>query len=41
MAKSQRRSNKELRKPKKPAMPKQNASKPSLKGAPVAIATKV
>ena len=32
MAKSQRRSNKEIRKPKKAETPKQNASKPSLKG---------
>lgn len=33
MAKSQRRSSKEVRKPKKDPPPKQNASKPSLKGA--------
>lgn len=32
MAKSQRRGNKEVRKPKKPVPPKPNASKPSLKG---------
>lgn len=35
MAKSQRKSNKEVRKPKKPAPPKPNASKPSLKGTPL------
>lgn len=34
MAKSQRRGSKEIRKPKKPQPPKQNASNPSLKGAP-------
>ena len=32
MAKGQRRSGKEIRKPKKAQPPKQNASKPSLKG---------
>ena len=32
MAKGQRRGNKEVRKPKKPAPPKPNASAPSLKG---------
>ncbi|NIJ63075.1 hypothetical protein FHR20_000006 [Sphingomonas leidyi] len=32
MAKSQRRGNKEVRKPKKAGPPKQNASAPSLKG---------
>lgn len=32
MAKSQRRSSKEVRKPKKPAPPKPNASNPSQKG---------
>jgi hypothetical protein len=32
MAKSQRKSTKEVRKPKKPAPPKPNASKPSVKG---------
>jgi len=35
MAKSQRKSSKEVRKPKKPGPPKTNASKPSLKGAVV------
>lgn len=34
MAKGQQRSGKEQRKPKKPAPPKPNASKPSLKGTP-------
>jgi len=34
MAKSQRRSSKEPRKPKKQAPPKPNASKPSVKGTP-------
>jgi hypothetical protein len=34
MAKSQRRGSKEIRKPKKAQPPKQNASKPSLKGVP-------
>ncbi len=33
MAKSQRKSSKEVRKPKKEAPPQPNASKPSLKGA--------
>lgn len=32
MAKGQRKSTKEVRKPKKPAAPKPNASNPSLKG---------
>jgi len=32
MAKSQQKSNKEVRKPKKAAPPKQNASAPSTKG---------
>ncbi len=32
MANSQRKSSKEIRKPKKPEPPKQNASAPSLKG---------
>jgi len=32
MAKSQRKSSKEIRKPKKEAPPKPNASNPSLKG---------
>ncbi len=35
MSKGQRKSNKEIRKPKKPAAPKQNASETSLKGSPV------
>ncbi len=34
MAKSERRGNKETRKPKKAGPPKQNASNPSLKGVP-------
>lgn len=34
MAKSERRGNKETRKPKKAGPPKQNASNPSVKGAP-------
>jgi len=34
MAKGQQRGNREARKPKKPAPPKQNASNPSLKGTP-------
>ena len=34
MAKGQQKSNKEARKPKKEAPPKQNASKPSTKGTP-------
>lgn len=37
MAKGQRKSNKEDRKPKKAGPPKQNASKPLLKGAPTLI----
>lgn len=40
MAKGQRKSNKEPRKPKKAAPPKPNASKPSLKGGASAIAVK-
>jgi hypothetical protein len=36
MAKAQKRSNKELRKPKQPKAPKTLAAKPSLKGTPVA-----
>lgn len=32
MAKSQRKGNKEVRKPRKPGPPKTNASQPSLKG---------
>ena len=35
MAKSQRKGNKETRKPKKAGPPKQNGSNPSLKGIPV------
>lgn len=34
MAKGQQKSNKEIRKPKKEAPPKQNASNPSTKGTP-------
>lgn len=34
MAKGQRKTTREVRKPKKEAPPKPNASKPSLKGAP-------
>jgi hypothetical protein len=34
MAKSQKKSNKEVRKPKAEKPPKQNASAPSAKGAP-------
>ena len=40
MAKSQRKSNKEIRKPKKAGPPKANASNPSLKGNAAAIAPK-
>jgi hypothetical protein len=40
MAKSQRKGNKEIRKPKKPAPPKPNASNPSLKGQPLAKSAK-
>lgn len=36
MAKGEQRGNREARKPKKPAPPKQNASNPSLKGMPQA-----
>jgi hypothetical protein len=36
MAKSQRRSNTEVRKPKTPAQPEPNTSSPSLKGIPPA-----
>ena len=36
MAKSQRRSNREVRKPKKEEPPRRNASQPSLKGTPLA-----
>jgi len=35
MAKSQQKSNREIRKPKKAAPPKPNASQPSQKGVPV------
>lgn len=35
VAKGQRKSNKEIRKPKKPEPPKLNASNPSTKGTPV------
>jgi hypothetical protein len=35
MAKGQQKSSREARKPKKPGPPKQNASKPSVKGTPV------
>lgn len=37
MAKSERRGNKEVRKPKKAGLPKQNASNPSVKGAPAPL----
>lgn len=36
MAKGERKSNKEIRKPKKAGPPKQNASNPSVKGKPAA-----
>lgn len=36
MAKAQKKSNKEVRKPKKPAPPKANAAKPTQKGTPAA-----
>ena len=39
MAKSQKKSNKEVRKPKAEKAPKQNASQPSSKAQPVGIAT--
>ncbi len=39
MAKSQKKSNKEVRKPKAEKPPKQNASQPSSKGQAVGIAT--
>ncbi len=39
MAKGQRKSNREIRKPKKEAPAKPNASNPSLKGVPVPVAT--
>lgn len=40
MAKGEQRGNREARKPKKPGPPKQNASNPSLKGAPQVQAPK-
>lgn len=40
MAKGQQRGNREVRKPKKPEPPKQNASNPSLKGTPPAQQSK-
>ena len=39
MAKSQKKSNKEVRKPKAEKAPKQNASNPTTKGNPVAMTT--
>ena len=39
MAKSQKKSNKEVRKPKAEKAPKANASNPTTKGKPVAITT--
>ncbi len=39
MAKSQKKSSKEVRKPKAEKAPKPNASNPSTKGNPVGIAT--
>ena len=39
MAKSQKKSNKEVRKPKAEKAPKQNASNPSTKDKPVGIVT--
>jgi hypothetical protein len=39
MAKGQKKSNKEVRKPKANKEPKKNASNPSLKGKPVGITT--
>lgn len=39
MAKSQKKSNKEVRKPKAEKPPKANASNPSTKGATVPLAT--
>ena len=39
MAKSQQKSNKEVRKPKAEKAPKQNASNPSTKGAAVKMVT--
>jgi hypothetical protein len=40
MAKGQRRSNREVRKPKKAEPPKLNASNPTLKGTPLAPSRK-
>lgn len=40
MAKSQRRTGREERKPKKAGPPKQNASNPSLKGTPASPSVK-
>lgn len=37
MAKNERKGNKEIRKPKKAAPPKQNASTPSWKGTPAPL----
>ena len=39
MAKSQKKSNKEVRKPKAEKVPKANASNPTTKGQPVGIVT--
>ncbi|MET3711035.1 hypothetical protein ABIC65_001737 [Sphingomonas trueperi] len=39
MAKSQKKSNREVRKPKAEKPPKQNASNPSTKGKPVEMTT--
>ncbi|MES2336955.1 MAG: hypothetical protein V4537_02525 [Pseudomonadota bacterium] len=39
MAKSQKKSNKEVRKPKAEKAPKANASNPTTKGNPVAMTT--
>jgi hypothetical protein len=39
MAKGQKKSNKEVRKPKAEKPPKQNASNPSTKGKPVGMTT--
>jgi hypothetical protein len=39
MAKGQKKSNKEARKPKADKAPKQNASNPTTKGNPVPLAT--
>jgi hypothetical protein len=40
MAKSQRKSSKEARKPKKEGPPKKNASNPSVKGTPTGLAAR-